>query len=94
MKQNLKKFLALVLMLVLTALILTGCTTEKADLSSLEQINDLINDEDANYTKYTHPTGVSFKYPSTWVTIGKEEQPMFLNADGTGSSVNLGRCGK
>ena len=89
MKQKLKRFSALALMLVLTILLLTGCATEEVDLSSLEQVNDLIEDENTDFAKYTHTTGVSFKYPSTWVSVGNEEQPMFLNSDGTGSSVNL-----
>ena len=54
-----------------------------------EVISKSDNDTGVTYTEYSGTIDAKFSYPSTWVSVGKDEQPMFMSIDGTTSSVNL-----
>ena len=54
-----------------------------------ETISQSENNTEVTYTEYSGVIDAKFSYPSTWVSVGKDEQPMFMSVDGTTSSVNL-----
>lgn len=63
----------------------TGTSTK---LEDLEKYN---KEEDASYKTYTDSEGVSFMYPSNWLTVGTETEPAFMSPDGKGSTVNISK---
>ena len=87
MKENLKK-LSIGLMLLIAVVLLAGCSVgDSVDLSNLPEVKDL-TEGNADYSRYTSTEGVSFAYPTEWVSVGTETEPMFMDPNGTGSSVN------
>lgn len=60
--------------------------TTDTKLEDLEQYN---KEEDSNYKTFTDTNGVSFMYPSNWISVGTEEEPAFMSIDGKGASVNI-----
>ena len=59
---------------------------QENDLSKLEVYN---YEENPNYTKCTDMEGVEFSYPSDYTSIGDSEQPMFMDPEILGATVNL-----
>lgn len=89
MKQNAKKVMLGIAFLLIGLLVLTGCglaSEEKTeDLSNLPVVNA---EENEGFTTYNDKSGVSFAYPSDWISMS-DDMPMFYNPDGTGTSVNM-----
>ena len=87
MKQKLK-ILSIVLMLILGIVLLTGCSLNgEKDLSNLPQVTDLTEGQEG-FSRHTEDSGISFAYPVDWVSVGTATQPMYMDATGSGSSVN------
>lgn len=93
MKNTKLKSVLLVALLAILLLSLTGCTnplnTKVNNDVDLSQLPTLVEEENENFKKHEETSGVSFSYPSTWVSVGKAEQPIYLNDAGNGTSVNL-----
>ncbi len=82
--KKLNKIIALIGMLIIMTVALTGCEM-KFGSSNKKEINkgDL-----SGYTEYTHSSGVKFSYPEDWTDLGTSSQPVFANAQ-NGTNVNL-----
>lgn len=74
------KIVALLMILVMTAIMLTGCETKTGREINAKELS--------NYTEYTHSSGVKFSYPSEWKSMGTSSAPQFMN-NTTGTNVNL-----
>ncbi len=57
-------------------------TTISTKIEDLEKYN---KENDENYTTYKDSSGLSFMYPSNWLSIGTEEEPVFMSSDGKGA---------
>ena len=90
MKKLTKLGLLAVIMLI-TVMLLTGCGQqgEEQKKDELEGLAVYTEEETSDYTTFTEMAGVELKYPSNYVSIGKETQPMFMDPDVTGASFNL-----
>ena len=90
MKKLTKLGLLAVIMLI-TVMLLTGCGQqgEEQKKDELEDLPVYTEEETSDYTTFTEMAGVELKYPSNYVSIGKETQPMFMDPDVTGASFNL-----
>lgn len=82
--KNTKKIGAIICMMVVLTLALTGCEfgNKKVERTEINK-NDL-----EGYTEYVHSSGVKFSYPSEWKSLSASDtQPMFGDTS-TGTSVN------
>lgn len=95
MKKNLKKSIVLMIIMIMAVVTLTGCSaipqaSEGTAKDELEGLTVVTADEDMEgYTKCEAMEGVEFYYPSNYVSVGKEEQPMYMDPDIAGASVNI-----
>lgn len=85
------KFITLAIIMIIGIVTLAGCgltkDEEKSDLSTLAVYNA---DENMDgYTKCEEMAGVEFYYPSNYVSVGKSTQPMYMDPDIAGASVNI-----
>ncbi len=98
MRKILKKSILLVI-IVLALVTLTGCSFNFGGLNGQtanEQAKDIEGlpvytaDEDmTGYTKCEEMEGIEFYYPSNYMSVGKAEQPMYMDTEILGASVNL-----
>lgn len=79
--KKLNKIVALIGMMVIMAIALTGC-----ELKSNKKAID--KKELTGYTEYTHSSGVKFSYPEEWKSLGTTSKPVFADAN-NGTNVNL-----
>ncbi len=94
MKKNLTKSIILMIIMVMAVVTLTGCSAlpnaEEPTKDELEGLTAYVADEDMEgYTKCEAMEGVEFYYPSNYKSVGKETQPMFMDPDIAGASVNI-----
>lgn len=102
MRKHLKKSILLII-IILALFTLTGCSlnfnfgeqgeeskTTSEQTSELEGLPVYTADTDmTGYTKCEEMQGVEFYYPSNYISVGKEEQPMFMDTEIAGASVNI-----
>ncbi len=79
--KKLNKIVALIGIMVIMAIALTGC-----ELKSNKKAID--KKELTGYTEYTHSSGVKFSYPEDWKSLGTSSKPVFADAN-NGTNVNL-----
>lgn len=92
MNKKLTKWIVLALIMVVTLVTLAGCgkTAEDKKTDALEGLAVYTQDEDmTDYTKCTEMEGVEFYYPAGYVSVGKTTQPMYMDPEILGASVNL-----
>ena len=95
MKKNLTKSIVLMIIMIMAVVTLTGCsaipqTSDGTQKDELEGLTVVTADENMEgYTKCEAMEGVEFYYPSNYVSVGKEEQPMYMDPDIAGASVNI-----
>lgn len=81
--KKLNKIGALICMMVVLTLALTGCEFGKKDSNKTE-----INKKDLEgYTEYVHSSGIKFSYPTDWQSLETTSKPVFGDTS-TGTSVN------
>ena len=101
MRKHLKKSILLII-IILALFTLTGCSLnfnfgEQGEESKItEQTSELeglpvytADTDMTGYTKCEEMQGVEFYYPSNYISVGKEEQPMFMDTEIAGASVNI-----
>ncbi len=90
MKKSIKA-LTLMLILVIAVVTLTGCSqTNEEKNNDLEGLAVYTASEDmTGYTKCEEIAGVEFYYPSNYLSVGKASQPMYMDPEIQGASVNL-----
>lgn len=81
--KKLNKIGALICMILVIAISLTGCEFGKKD-SNKTEINKT---ELEGYTEYVHSSGIKFSYPTEWQDLGSTSQPAFVDTT-AGTSVN------
>lgn len=83
--KKLNKIVAVIGMLVIMTITLTGCEMKLGSKN-----NKVIIDkkELTGYTEYTHSSGVKFSYPEDWTDIGTASNPGFADVN-TGTNVNF-----
>lgn len=79
--KKLNKIVALIGIMVIMAIALTGCEL-KNNKKSIDK------KELTGYTEYTHSSGVKFSYPEDWSSLGTSSKPVFADAN-NGTNVNL-----
>ena len=94
MKKNLTKSIILMIIMVMAIVTLTGCSAlpnaEKTSKDELEGLTVVTADENMEgYTKCEAMEGVEFYYPSNYKSVGKATQPMYMDPDIAGASVNI-----
>lgn len=83
--KKLNKIVALIGMMVIMTIALTGCEMK---LGSNDNKKVIDKKELTGYTEYTHSSGVKFSYPEDWADIGSTSKPGFANRN-TGTNANL-----
>ena len=87
MKTKLKTMLVVLVALLLSALLLTGCMDKE---ENIPVVNSEITAETEGYTTYTYgDDNIQFSYPDTWVSVGTDDTPLFLDNNGTGTSAGI-----
>lgn len=61
-------------------------TSSSTNLNDLEKYN---KEEDSNYKTYKNSEGLSFMYPKDWLSVGTDDEPTYMSADGKGATVNV-----
>lgn len=91
MNKKLMKLTILAIIMVVGVLALTGCANkENTEKNELEGLAVYTAEEDyTGYTKCEEMAGVEFYYPSNYVSVGKSTQPMYMDPDVLGASVNI-----
>ena len=91
MKKNINTVVAISVILIIALIGLSGCQNKNntENGNELEGLAVYTAEDKEGYTEYSGSIDAKFSYPSTWVSIGKDEQPVFTSAKGDGSSVNL-----
>lgn len=91
MKKNINTVVAISVILIIALIGLSGCQNKNntENGNELEGLAVYTAENKEGYTEYSGSIDAKFSYPSTWVSIGKDEQPVFTSAKGDGSSVNL-----
>lgn len=91
MNKRVMKLVILAIIMVLGVLVLTGCANkENTEKDNLEGLAVYTAEEDyTGYTKCEEMAGVEFYYPSNYVSVGKSTQPMYMDPDVLGASVNI-----
>lgn len=82
--KKLNKIVALIGIMVIMAIALTGCEM-KFGSNNKKSID---KKELTGYTEYTHSSGVKFSYPENWTDAGTSSQPVFADPE-NGTNVNL-----
>lgn len=82
--KKLNKIVALIGMMVIMTIALTGCEM-KLGSNNKKTID---KKELTGYTEYTHSSGVKFSYPENWTDIGTSSKPAFANVQ-NGTKINL-----
>ncbi|MCI8481597.1 MAG: DUF1795 domain-containing protein [Clostridia bacterium] len=93
MKKLTKLGLLAVIMLV-TVMLLTGCGNNalnqgSKDEDSVEGLAVYTAEETPDYTTFDQMEGIELKYPSNYVSVGKESLPMFMDPDVLGATINI-----
>lgn len=93
MKKLTKLGLLAVIMLI-AVMLLTGCGNGAENQDSkkeddLEGLAVYTEEETPDYTTCTEVSGVEFKYPSNYTSIGTESIPMFMDPDVLGATINI-----
>lgn len=95
MNTKVMKITILAVIMIMIAVTLTGCTNplnkEENTKNELEGLA-VWSSEGEDYTDYKkceEIAGVEFYYPSNYTSVGKSTQPMYMDPDILGSSVNL-----
>ena len=84
--KNTKKIGALICIVLVAILTLTGCSLNIGGKDSNKK--ETIDKKDLEgYTEYVHSSGVKFSYPSEWKNLGTSSKPVFGDTS-TGTSVN------
>lgn len=91
MKNNLIRNIVVVLMLLSSLFVLTACqkNNENNVDSELAGLKEYKQSRLENYTEYNGSVGAKFSYPSSWLSTGTDDKPIYMNTDGSGTSVNL-----
>lgn len=91
MNKKIMKLTVLAIIMVIGVLALTGCANkENTQKSELEGLTVYTAEEDyTGYTKCEEIAGVEFYYPANYVSVGKSTQPMYMDPDILGASVNI-----
>lgn len=97
MKKIENKLIVLVLIIVIAVLGLSGCQNSNNDnTNNTSENNDELKglpvynaESKEGYTEYSGSIDAKFSYPTSWISVGKDEQPVFMSSDGKGKSVNL-----
>lgn len=87
--KKLMKLIVLMIIMVMGVVTLTGCGNEAKtdDISGLAVYTADENME--GYTKCEAMEGIEFYYPSNYTSVGKAEQPTYMDPEILGASVNL-----
>lgn len=83
--KKLNKIVALIGIMVIMTIALTGCEMKFGSKDNKKTID---KKELSGYTEYTHSSGVKFSYPEDWTDLGTSSNPVFANAQ-NGTNVNL-----
>lgn len=93
------KLVTLIAIMILVVITLTGCTAKPGKLTKdektstkdeLSSLTSYVQDEDMEgYSKCEQMAGIEFYYPSNYSSVGKSTQPMYMDPDILGASVNL-----
>lgn len=103
--KKVNKTIIVILILVFSLTFLAGCqntgneenvnnnnttqNTIEVNNNNLEGLKEYTSKRYDNYIEYAGDLGIRFAYPSTWVNVGVEGQPVYMNPDGSGALVNL-----
>lgn len=89
MKKYMNKTIALLVILALALLALSGCQKkEEVTNPELQGLSVYKEEKKDGYTEYNGNIDAKFSYPSNWASVGTDEQPTF-NDTNSGVSVNL-----
>ena len=90
------KLIVLALMLVVALLGLSGCQNNNNTTNNTGENSDELKgltvytaENKEGYTEYSGSIDAKFSYPTNWISVGKDEQPVFMSSDGKGKSVNV-----
>ena len=84
------KKLTIVALLVVMLVTLTGCANNlKEETEDLSGLPIYTEEEVSDYVTFTDVEGIEVKYPSNYVSVGTSEQPMFMDPDIAGASINI-----
>lgn len=88
MNKKLVKAIALMMIMLLAVVTLTGCGNDNKD--ELSGLKVYTADEDmTGYKKCSEMEGVEFYYPENYTSVGKATQPIYMDPEILGASVNL-----
>lgn len=91
MKKSIK-MMSLLLILVIAVVTLTGCSMNNQEATNKELEGLPVytaSDDMTGYTKCDKIEGIEFYYPSNYLSVGKDTQPMYMDPEIQGASVNL-----
>ena len=90
------KLIVLAFMLVVALLGLSGCQNNNNTTNNTGENSDELKgltvytaENKEGYTEYSGSIDAKFSYPTNWISVGKDEQPVFMSSDGKGKSVNV-----
>lgn len=100
--KNKLKISFIVIILTISVFILSGCQNDNNDTNNTNSAGNTntlnttadgtikyTKEEDSSYKTYTGKDGVSFMYPLNWVSVGTDDDPVFMSPDAKGASVNV-----
>lgn len=83
----------LTLIMLIAVLLLTGCTSNLVNNdekeNSLEGLAVYTEEETTDYKVFDKFEGVTFKYPSNYLSVGKDNNPIYMDPEVQGASVNI-----
>ncbi len=85
--KKLTKLGLLAIIMLMVVVLLTGCA--KKEENSLEGLAVFSEEETTDYTTFSEMEGVTFKYPSNYVSVGKADNPIYMDPDVAGASINI-----
>lgn len=91
MKRQTKLGLLVAIMLI-SVLLLTGCTSDllkQEEKNPLEGLTVYTEEETPDYKAFDKFEGVTFKYPSNYMSVGKDDNPIYMDPEVQGASVNI-----
>lgn len=95
MNKKVIKITILAIIMIMAVVALTGCANPlnkedntKNELEGLA-VWTLEGEDYTDYTKCEEMAGVEFYYPSNYTSVGKSTQPMYMDPDILGASVNI-----
>lgn len=100
MKKNILKKSLIVLIMLISVVVLSGCGNNSNTNNSNNETNNTTEDLNSlpvynmesleNYTEYTDETsGAKVNYPSGWETLDQDGQKLFRDSTLTGASLNI-----